>query len=43
LQAAILLAKLDAFDEEVKARNRIAEKYTLGFKDILKTPSIPIE
>jgi dTDP-4-amino-4,6-dideoxygalactose transaminase len=43
LQAAILLAKLDAFDEELKARNRIAEKYTLGFKDILKTPSIPIE
>lgn len=43
LQAAILLAKLKAFDEELYARNRIAAKYTLGLKNMLKTPSIPGE
>jgi dTDP-4-amino-4,6-dideoxygalactose transaminase len=41
LQAAILLAKLKVFDEEIKARNHIASKYTQGLKNVLKTPSIP--
>jgi UDP-2-acetamido-2-deoxy-ribo-hexuluronate aminotransferase len=41
IQAAILLAKLKAFDEELLARNRIASKYTLGIKNVVKTPSIP--
>jgi UDP-2-acetamido-2-deoxy-ribo-hexuluronate aminotransferase len=41
IQAAILLAKLKAFDEELLARNRIASKYTLGLKNVVKTPSIP--
>lgn len=41
LQAAILLAKLKAFDIELRARNHFASKYTLGLKDVLKTPSIP--
>lgn len=41
IQAAILLAKLTAFDGELGARNRIAAKYTFGLKDVLKTPSVP--
>lgn len=41
LQAAILLAKLKVFDEELLARNRIALKYTLGLKNLLKTPFVP--
>jgi len=41
LQAAILLAKLKIFDEELEKRNRIAFKYTQGLKKILKTPANP--
>ncbi len=42
LQAAILLPKLKAFVEyEVDARNRFAEMYTKGLKDVVKTPVIP--
>lgn len=41
IQAAILLAKLKAFDDELAARNNIAFKYTLGLKNVLKTPSVP--
>lgn len=41
IQAAILLAKLRAFDNELRARNRIAAKYTLGLKNVLKTPFVP--
>lgn len=43
LQAAILLAKLTVFDEELQARNRIAFQYTSGLKEILKTPFVPGE
>ncbi|HYE09767.1 MAG TPA: DegT/DnrJ/EryC1/StrS family aminotransferase [Patescibacteria group bacterium] len=41
IQAAILLVKLKVFDEELRARNQIALKYTLELKNVLKTPSIP--
>ncbi len=41
LQAAILLVKLKAFDEELEERNRIASKYTVGLEAMLKTPSVP--
>jgi UDP-2-acetamido-2-deoxy-ribo-hexuluronate aminotransferase len=41
IQAAILIAKLTVFDEELRARNRIALKYTMGLKKMLKTPSVP--
>jgi UDP-2-acetamido-2-deoxy-ribo-hexuluronate aminotransferase len=41
IQAAILIAKLTVFDEELRARNGIALKYTMGLKKILKTPSAP--
>jgi UDP-2-acetamido-2-deoxy-ribo-hexuluronate aminotransferase len=42
LQAAILLAKLDAFKKyEFNERNRIAELYTEGLIGCVKTPLIP--
>lgn len=41
IQAAILLAKLTVFDDELGARNRIAAKYTHKLKNVLKTPSLP--
>lgn len=41
LQAAILLPKLRAFNEELGARNRAAARYTEGLKDIVKTPVVP--
>jgi UDP-2-acetamido-2-deoxy-ribo-hexuluronate aminotransferase len=40
LQAAILLAKLDIFPQEVEARNRIGQAYTEALKDIVTTPYI---
>ena len=41
LQAAILLAKLQAFPEEVEARQVIAERYTAGLKDRVETIAVP--
>lgn len=42
LQAAVLLAKLDAFiSEELGAVNRAAQKYTEGLHDVVVTPYIP--
>ncbi|MGI6776584.1 MAG: DegT/DnrJ/EryC1/StrS family aminotransferase [Acetivibrionales bacterium] len=41
LQAAILLAKLDVFDDELEARNCVAAKYTSGLSNIVTTPVIP--
>ena len=40
LQAAILLAKLDIFDEELTARNEVADRYTAFLKDAVHTPRI---
>lgn len=40
LQAAILLAKLEIFDEEVELRTTIGEKYTERLKDVVTTPYI---
>ena len=42
IQAAILLPKLEAFEEyELKNRNKVAKKYTEELKDIVKTPVVP--
>jgi UDP-2-acetamido-2-deoxy-ribo-hexuluronate aminotransferase len=42
LQAAILLAKLDAFKKyELDERNRIADMYTKGLMGSIKTPLVP--
>ncbi len=40
LQAAVLLAKLDVFDEELTARAEIADRYTALLKDTVHTPRI---
>lgn len=41
LQAAVLLAKLPIFDEEIAARNRIADAYTDGLHNVVATPVVP--
>ena len=41
LQAAILLAKLSIYHEEIEARQRVAQKYDDGLRDILHTPQVP--
>ncbi|MGA8531602.1 MAG: DegT/DnrJ/EryC1/StrS family aminotransferase [Acidobacteriaceae bacterium] len=40
LQAAILLAKLEIFDEELAARDRIARHYTALLHDAVQTPRV---
>jgi UDP-2-acetamido-2-deoxy-ribo-hexuluronate aminotransferase len=40
LQAAILLAKLEIFPQEVEARHRIGQAYTEALKDIVTTPDV---
>jgi UDP-2-acetamido-2-deoxy-ribo-hexuluronate aminotransferase len=41
LQAAVLLAKLDVFDEELIARSEAADRYTAFLKDAVRTPLVP--
>jgi UDP-2-acetamido-2-deoxy-ribo-hexuluronate aminotransferase len=41
LQAAVLLEKLEVFQEEIEARNRVAERYSEGLKDLVQVPYIP--
>lgn len=41
IQAAILLAKLSVFDEELILRNEVAKKYTNGLEGAVITPRIP--
>ena len=40
IQAAILLQKLAIFPDEIAARNRVAERYTEGLYDVVRTPSV---
>jgi UDP-2-acetamido-2-deoxy-ribo-hexuluronate aminotransferase len=40
IQAAVLLAKLDVFDEELLARNEAADRYTALLKGAVQTPRI---
>ncbi len=40
IQAAILLAKLEYFSQEIKDRQKIAEYYTASLSDILQTPTV---
>lgn len=40
LQAAILLTKLEIFDQEVVARQEIARRYSEGLKDVVKVPFV---
>jgi dTDP-4-amino-4,6-dideoxygalactose transaminase len=41
IQAAILLAKLDIFEEEVELRNTVASRYENLLADKIKTPKVP--
>lgn len=41
IQAAILLAKLTIFDDEIEKRNKVAKKYSEKLKDNLVVPYIP--
>lgn len=43
MQAAVLLAKLTVFEDEVKKRNEAAKKYSEKLQDVLKVPVIPQE
>lgn len=43
LQAAILLAKMDIFKEEIKARKWVAVEYTNALDKALQTPIVPEE
>ncbi|WP_303840313.1 DegT/DnrJ/EryC1/StrS aminotransferase family protein [Selenomonas ruminantium] len=42
LQAAVLLAKMTKFDEEIKRREEVGKRYTRLFKDVkgIKTPTV---
>jgi UDP-2-acetamido-2-deoxy-ribo-hexuluronate aminotransferase len=43
LQAAILLVKLEVFDQEVIDRQQVAESYSQGLKDIVEVPYVDPE
>ena len=40
MQAAILLAKLEIFDDEIKSRNQIAKMYNKHLSEVLITPYV---
>ncbi len=40
LQAAVLLAKLEFFDEELAARSEIADRYTALLQHVVRTPRV---
>lgn len=40
LQAAVLLQKLTIFEDEIAARNRVADRYATGLGDLVKTPTV---
>lgn len=40
LQAAILLEKFEIFEEEIPLRNKVAKRYSIGFKNAVKTPVV---
>ena len=41
IQAAVLIEKLNIFDDELVNRNRVAKYYTEQLKDIVETPTVP--
>jgi dTDP-4-amino-4,6-dideoxygalactose transaminase len=40
IQAAVLLEKLKIFEDEIAARNRVADRYIQGLGDLVKTPAV---
>lgn len=43
IQAAVILAKLPHFEDELKARDRIGKRYTEHLKEFCQTPFVPEE
>jgi len=43
IQAAVLLAKLDVFDDELLARSEAADRYTALLNDTVQTPSLGLD
>ncbi len=41
LQAAILLHKLDLFDDEITLRGAVADRYAAGLRDVVAVPGTP--
>lgn len=40
MQAAILIEKLKIFQDEIDARNKVAQRYADGLKDVVKVPHV---
>ena len=40
IQAAVLLQKLTIFEDEIAARNRVADRYAAGLGDLVRTPTV---
>jgi dTDP-4-amino-4,6-dideoxygalactose transaminase len=40
IQAAVLLQKLTIFEDEIAARNRVADRYSEALGDIVRTPAV---
>ncbi|TVQ34733.1 MAG: DegT/DnrJ/EryC1/StrS family aminotransferase [Geminicoccaceae bacterium] len=40
IQCAVVLEKLKIFDDEIEARNRIAQRYTEGLAELAKVPTL---
>jgi dTDP-4-amino-4,6-dideoxygalactose transaminase len=40
IQAAVLLQKMTIFEDEIVARNRVADRYAAGLGDLVRTPSV---
>jgi dTDP-4-amino-4,6-dideoxygalactose transaminase len=41
MQAAVLLEKLAVFPDEIKARNRVAARYSAALRDLCGVPNVP--
>jgi dTDP-4-amino-4,6-dideoxygalactose transaminase len=41
IQAAVILAKLDVFEEELRRRERVARKYMAALGGVVETPLVP--
>ncbi len=41
IQAAVLLAKMEIFDDEIEARGEVAMRYTEGLLGVVETPVVP--
>ncbi|MBS0332965.1 MAG: DegT/DnrJ/EryC1/StrS aminotransferase family protein [Proteobacteria bacterium] len=40
IQAAVLIEKLKIFEDEIAARNRVADRYAAGLSDLVRTPTV---